>query len=150
MKLCFASSSGGHYEQLLMMKPLMKKYNGFIVTEKTGYNASVDVPCVYVKQINRKELLCIPKLLVNTFIAAKVLLKEKPDAIICTGVLAVLPLCILGKLFGKKIIYLESFAKVTSATLSGKLVYKFADRFYVQWEEMLQIYPDAVYKGGIY
>lgn len=150
MKLCFASSSGGHYEQLLMLKPLMKKYNGFIVTESTGYSTSVDVPCIYVKQINRKELLCIPKLIVNAFISLKILLKEKPDAIICTGVLAVLPLCILGKLMGKKIIYLESFAKVTSATLSGKLAYKFADRFYVQWEEMLQIYPKAIYKGGIY
>ena len=56
----------------------------------------------------------------------------------------------LAKVMKKKIIFIESFAKVTSPTLTGKLVYKFADQFYVQWEEMLKIYPNAIFKGGIY
>lgn len=51
---------------------------------------------------------------------------------------------------GKKLIYIESFAKVTSPTETGKLLYKFADRFYVQWESMLKFYPKAKYLGGIY
>jgi hypothetical protein len=59
-------------------------------------------------------------------------------------------MCLLCKLFGKKLIYIESFAKVTSPTETGKLMYKFADRFYVQWESMLEIYPNAIYLGGIY
>ena len=37
LKVCFAASSGGHYEQLLMLKPLMEKYDSFIITEKTSY-----------------------------------------------------------------------------------------------------------------
>ena len=37
-KVCFAASSGGHFEQLTMLKPLMDKYNSFVVTEKTTYN----------------------------------------------------------------------------------------------------------------
>ena len=61
-----------------------------------------------------------------------------------------IPCALLMKLFGKKLIYIESFAKVTTQTLSGKLLYKYADRFYVQWEEMLKLYPNAIYKGGIY
>lgn len=69
---------------------------------------------------------------------------------ITTGVLATVPLALLMKLFKGKLIYIESFAKVTSKTLSGKLLYKYADQFYVQWEEMLQLYPNAIYKGGIY
>ncbi len=69
---------------------------------------------------------------------------------ICTGVLAMIPICLLAKLYGKKLIYIESFAKVTSATETGKLLYKYADRFYVQWQSMLDIYPDAIYLGGIY
>ena len=69
---------------------------------------------------------------------------------ITTGVLATIPLALLMKLFKRKLIYIESFAKVTSKTLSGKLLYKYADQFYVQWEEMLKLYPNAIYKGGIY
>ena len=68
----------------------------------------------------------------------------------CTGVLAMIPLCMEAKLSGRKLIYIESFAKVTSATLTGKLLYHYADRFYVQWTQMKEIYPDAICLGGIY
>ena len=54
------------------------------------------------------------------------------------------------KLNKKKIVYIESFAKVTSPTLSGKFMYKYADQFYVQWPQMKEIYPNAIYLGGIY
>ena len=53
-------------------------------------------------------------------------------------------------MLGKKLIYIESFAKVTSPTETGKLLYKFADQFYVQWKPMLKCYPKAIYLGGIY
>ena len=61
-----------------------------------------------------------------------------------------IPMCIIMKLFGKEVIYIESFAKVTSATETGKVLYKFADRFFVQWETMKDIFPKATYVGGIY
>ena len=61
-----------------------------------------------------------------------------------------LPICRICKLFNKKLIYIESFAKVTSATMSGKYLYKYADQFYVQWESIKEIFPDAKYLGGIY
>ena len=151
LKIIFAASSGGHFEQLLMLKPLMEKYESVLVTEKTGYGAGkLDVKTYYVKQINRKELLFILKFIVNSFKSLGIIIKEKPDVMITTGVLATIPLALLMKLFKKKLIYIESFAKVTSKTLSGKLLYKYADRFYVQWEEMLKLYPNAIYKGGIY
>lgn len=149
--VCFAASSGGHFEQLMMLKPLMEKYNSFIVTEKTPYHTKdKKYKSYYMKQINRKEILFIPKLVVNAFKALYIVIKERPDVIITTGVLAIIPLALITKLFGGKLIYIESFAKVTSATISGKALYKYADQFYVQWEDMLKIYPDAIYKGGIY
>ncbi|MBE5930104.1 MAG: polysaccharide biosynthesis protein [Lachnospiraceae bacterium] len=151
LKIIFAASSGGHLEQLLMLKPLMEKYDSVFVTEKTEYNVGkTDVKTYYLSQINRKELLFLPKLIGNTFRSLRIIIKERPKVMITTGVLAIVPLALLMKLFGGKLIYLESFAKVTSKTLSGKLLYRFADQFYVQWEEMLKLYPNAIYKGGIY
>ena len=38
VKICLASSSGGHFEQLMMLKPLIEKYDGYVVTEKIGYD----------------------------------------------------------------------------------------------------------------
>lgn len=151
MKIVFAASSGGHLEQLMMLKPLMEKYPSVIVTEKTDYSAGkFSVKTYYLLQINRKEKLFLPKLIVNTFKSLRVLIIERPKVMITTGVLSIIPLALLMKLFGGKLIYMESFAKVTSKTLSGNLLYKYADQFYVQWEEMLRLYPNAIYKGGIY
>ncbi len=150
-KICFAASSGGHFEQLMMLKPLMEKYDSFVLTEKTKYSAAVDGQKTYfVSQVNRKEKLWIFKLLGCAFRSFFIFLKERPNVVICTGVLATIPMCLIAKLFGKKLIYIESFAKVTSPTVSGKKLYKKADRFYVQWESMKEVYPDAIYLGGIY
>ena len=79
-------------------------------------------------------------------------MKEKPDVIISTGVLACIPMIYIGHLLKKKVIYIESFAKINSPTMTGKLVYKkkWADQFYVQWKSMKKYYPAAIYKGGIY
>ena len=151
MKICFAASTGGHFEQLMMLRPLMEKHDSFILTEKTGYNVAKPGDKVYyLSQVNRKEKTWLFAMLKNAFQSLGIFLKERPDAIICTGVLATIPMCLLCRLFGKKLIYIESFAKVTSPTETGKLMYKYAHRFYVQWESMLEIYPNAIYLGGIY
>ena len=151
MKIVFAASSGGHYEQLLMLKPLMEKYDSVLVTEKTDYSAGdTGIKTYYLHQINRKELLFLPKLIANSWRSLVLIIKERPKVMITTGVLAVIPLALLIKMFGGKLIYIESFAKVCSKNLTGNLLYRFADQFYVQWEEMLKLYPKAIYKGGIY
>jgi len=150
-KICFAASSGGHLEQLMMLKPLMDSYDSFIVTERTSYCISEDNRQIYfLRQVNRRENKFLLYMIMNMLSSIKVFIKEKPDVVICTGVLAMIPMCLLIKLTGGTLIYVESFAKVTSATETGKFLYKFADQFYVQWEQMLDVYPDALYLGGIY
>ncbi|MCI9219925.1 MAG: polysaccharide biosynthesis protein [Lachnospiraceae bacterium] len=150
-KVCFAASSGGHYEQLMMLKPIMKKYDSFVITEKTLYDVETKGEKIYfIRQVNRREKGLIAKMLVNAAKSIKIYLSEKPDIVICTGVLAMIPMCLIAKMAGKKLIFIESFAKVTTGTQTGKFLYKYADQFYVQWESMLKIYPKAIYLGGIY
>lgn len=151
IKICFAASSGGHYEQLMMLKTLMEKYDSFIITEKTDYSTITEGEKIYyMNQVNRREKDFIWTMIQNTWKSISIYKKEKPDVVICTGVLAMIPICLISKFMGKKLIYIESFAKVTSPTKTGKLLYKFADQFYVQWESMLEVYPKAIYLGGIY
>lgn len=151
-KICLISSSGGHFEQLLMLRKLEKNNKIFIVTEKTKYNKKDKKINHYVMQVNRKEPLFIIKMLLIAIKSFYIFLKERPDVIISTGVLAAIPMIFIGHIFKKKVIYIESFAKINSPTMTGKLVYKknLADQFYVQWESMLEFYPNAIYKGGIY
>ena len=142
-KICFIASTGGHFDQLMMLKPIMDKYDSFIITEKTSYQAIKDNRKIYyLKQVNRHEKIFILKMLVNIIDTLKIFIRE--------GALVTIPICIIAKIFRKKLIFIESFAKINSPTLTGKLLYKFADQFYVQWKDMLKIYPKAIYKGGIY
>ena len=65
-KIVFAASSGGHLEQLLMLKPLMKKYDSILVTEKTKYAiGNQDMRTYNLRQVNRREILFPLKLVCN-------------------------------------------------------------------------------------
>ena len=150
-KICFAASTGGHFEQLLMLKPLMEKYDSFIITEKTSYRIKADdIKMYHLSQVNRKEAFFPFKMLWNAIVSFFLFLRERPGIVITTGVLAMIPICLITKLFGGKLIFIESFAKISSPTETGKFLYKYADRFYVQWEQLKDVYPEAVYVGGIY
>lgn len=153
LKVCLISSSGGHLAQLKQLLPLVSNnYDYFIVTEKneTSLSLKKNHPTFFLKQQERKNISFIKNFTLNFFMSVWILFKQKPDVIISTGAGAVLPLCVLGALSGKKVVFLESFAKITSPTITGRIIYKFANRFYVQWEEMLEIYPKSTYKGAIY
>lgn len=149
-KIFYVASSGGHMEELAQLKTLVKE-NDVIVTEKSDYTVADWCPKVYyVKQINRKERTFLLKfifLFVRSFI---LLCKENPNVIISTGALATFPVCCLAKLMGKKIIYIESFARVDEGSMTGKLMYHIADLFIVQWKELLKVFPNAVYGGSIF
>lgn len=148
-KVCLIASSGGHYEQILMLRKLENDVDVFIVTEETNY-AKKDDNTYYIKQINRQEKKLLLKILLVFIESLKIFYKEKPDVIISTGALCVIPMFIIGKVTRKKLIFIESFAKVNTPTLTGKFLYKYTDIFIVQWEELLDVYPNALYMGSIY
>ena len=147
IKICLISSSGGHFEQLRMLKPLEKNYKVFWITESTDYEAPADY---YMRQTTPSKVRNMFSMLINIMKAISIWYKERPDYVITTGTLVALPMAILAKLLNKKLIYIETFARVYDGTRSGKLMYKYADLFIIQWESLKEIYPNAVYGGSIY
>ncbi len=151
MKICFVSSSGGHWEELLCLKKIASENDSFFVTEKGSQADEFNEYKVYtVSQVNRCEKDFIKKFIILFSKARKIIKKEKPDVIITTGALIAFPFCLTGKLKRKKVVYIESFARVNNKSLTGRIVYPFADLFIVQWESMLEHYPKAKYTGGIF
>lgn len=146
-KICLISSSGGHYEQLKMLAPLSEDHDVFWVTEESEYASKADY---YLIQTGLKDKYFPIKMFANFFRSLKIWYKEKPDYVITTGTMIVLPIAFLAKLFGKRLIYIETFARVYDGTRTGRLMYKFADLFIVQWETLKEIYPKAVYGGSLY
>ncbi|KKY02178.1 hypothetical protein VN21_04580 [Paraclostridium benzoelyticum] len=155
LKICFTSSSGGHFNQLLILSEKYNEFEKFFITEKTNFSQQElkNEKKFMFNVINRKEKNFKKKFIRLSLSIFKILFKERPDLIISTGALITVPVCYIGKILGSKVIFIESFAKVNSPTLSGKLVIKIADEFIVQWKELEREYNNenkVKYGGTIY
>lgn len=146
-KICLISSSGGHYEQLKMLASLSERHKVFWVTEGADYASKADF---YLIQTGLKDRAFVFKMIVNVFKSLRIWIKERPDYVITTGTMIVLPMAFLAKLLRKKLIYIETFARIYDGTRTGKLMYKYADLFIIQWETLKEVYPNAIYGGSIY
>jgi UDP-N-acetylglucosamine:LPS N-acetylglucosamine transferase len=71
------------------------------------------------------------------------------DAVISAGPGVTVPVFYAAKLVGKKTIFLESWSRVQSKSVSGRLCYPVADLFFVQWPELKKKYPNAIYAGRL-
>ena len=76
------------------------------------------------------------------------------EGILCgisSGAAISIPFFFFGKKFFKcKCFYIEVFDRINQPTKSGKFCYKYADKFYVQWDEMKKVYPKAEVLGRIF
>ena len=157
-KVLFISSTGGHLEELMQLKPMFNNYDYHIITEKTKSNLSLKKK--YPGRVNYlvygtyttfiKNLIYPFKLLYNTVKSFILYLIIKPEYIISTGAHTAGPMCLIGHILGSKIIYIETFANSKTKSRTGSIVYLFADLFIVQWESMLELYPNAIYGGWIF
>ena len=157
-KVLFISSTGGHLDELLQLKSMFNDYDYHIITEKQKSNLSLKDK--YPNRVNfllygsyttlLNKLIYPFRLLYNSFKSLILYFKIKPKYIVTTGAHTAGPMCLIGHLFGSKIIYIETFANSKTKSKTGRLVYKFADLFIVQWKSMLDLYPNAKYGGWIF
>lgn len=154
-KIILVCSDGGHLAQILHLKEMFVKYNYLLVTEKTPataplaetYNTSY---LTARSKGTKRSISFLLTIVYNVFLSLKILLSHYPKVIISTGSHTAIPLCFLGKLFGIKVVFILSFARVKSRAKSADLIYKIADKFLIQWPDAKQNYSKGIYLGGIY
>lgn len=147
VKICLVSSSGGHWEQLKKLRPLVDRYGGFYVTERTPFVE--DGPYLMV-QTDLKDKLMLPKMAVNAVHALGIWIRERPDVVITTGTMVAYPFYLLAVLLKKKFVFIETFGRSNEPTVAGKLMQRHADLFFVQWESQKRFYDNAIYVGCLY
>ena len=161
----FACNQGGHFSQMMALKELFGKYDSVLVTDNV--RATKDMSALkYIDNIvvmkgessrrkdvkkeenaNRWSFLYV--YIQMLFESRKIWKQYRPKVIISTGSNIAVPLFLIGKLHGSKIIFIETRAKVYARSMTGILVRKLADRIFVQWPEMLKLYPEAIYCGTL-
>lgn len=149
MKVCFITSSGGHLTHLMQLKEWWNNKDRFWVTFEKEDSKSIlkderKYWCYFPTNRNVKNLVK------NTFLAIKILLKEKPDLIVSSGAAPAIPFFYIGKLLGAKVVYIEVYDRIDKPTITGKLVYPISDLFVLQWEEQKRFYPKGEVLGGLF
>lgn len=155
MKLMVILGGGGHTSQLLKLVDMLgKKHQYEYVVESSDELSTkkIKIPgnvLRFKKTRNIKEFigLSVAKQFIACVPAIRLMKKSKADAIITCGPNFSIPLIMAGKLYKKKIIFIESWSRIYRKSLSGRFAYKFADLFFVQWPEMRKLYPRAIYAG---
>ncbi len=153
-KVMFISSTGGHFNELMKLEPLFKNYKVTVVTESSSNKKKLKneyrkYNIHFLLKKSKYKIVSLFNLFINCFISLFYFVKYRPKYIVTTGAHTAGPMCCIGKIFRSKIIFIETMANINTPTKTGRIIYKFADLFIVQWEEMLKVYPNAVYGGWI-
>lgn len=152
--------AGGHRAQ---MERLLGKINPLIsdrdvkflsITETAASIShpdlieSFELPPFRSKYFSIKKLLMVPKKYIH-FLSCFLQIKKKYRVIsvISTGPGLAIPFSILFKLARAKIIFIETWSRFETQSYAGKVMYRVADRFYIQNESLARFYPKAIYSG---
>jgi UDP-N-acetylglucosamine:LPS N-acetylglucosamine transferase len=148
VKICLASSAGGHLTQLLRLTPACEGHSYFIVTTGTQATKSQDGDdrTYTVGWANRNHPFLMAKMVVRCH---RILAKERPDVLISTGAAVGCVLAILMKLRRRKVVWIDTISHPEYLTLGGRIIKPFADVFLVQWPDLTEKYRGTKYVGSV-
>lgn len=147
-KLGIITSKGGHLITIKQLAKLFDKYPHFWVTfkgedTKEYLENEIKYFCYF------PESRDIFNVIRNTFLAIKILTKEKPDILISSGAGIAVPFFIVGKLLRIKLIFIETYDYIKYPSLTGRILYNITDLFLVQHKIQKRWYPKAKYWGSV-
>ncbi|MCC8171360.1 MAG: capsular biosynthesis protein CpsF [Parabacteroides sp.] len=151
MNVLFVCNTGGHYSQMLKLRELMKQFDSILLTDNKSAGADMKG---YAEVINITAFNFTTHrpyyFILNFMQCIKIWLKYKPGYLITTGAGLAVPAFLVGKLFGSKLIFIETRSRVYSRSVTGQLLYRICDKVIVQWPEMVDVYAGkAEYYGTI-
>jgi len=92
----------------------------------------------------------IPNLLRNVWLGRRVVRELRPRVVVTTGAGVAVPFAWIARLSGARVVYVESFTRIDSISLSCRFIRPVADRVYVQWPEAVPLLRGARYVGNLF
>jgi len=133
-KVLALSSGGGHWVQLLRLRPAFHESDLIFATVRAEYKA--DVPGCEFRVIhdgNRSTKLALIQSAVSIVI---LLICERPDVVITTGAAPGYLAVRIARLLGIRTIWIDSIANAEELSMSGKNAQKWADLWLTQWPHL--------------
>ncbi|NNK77885.1 MAG: UDP-N-acetylglucosamine--LPS N-acetylglucosamine transferase [Litoreibacter sp.] len=131
-KILAVASAGGHWQQLMLMRPAFAAHEVHYITTLKGLSEQFGAsPASLVPDCNRntalRATLCFVKLI-------GLILRIRPDVVISTGALPGVIALALGRAVGAQTIWVDSVANAQEMSSSGRLAKRFARLCLSQWE----------------
>ncbi len=145
MKICIVSSCGGHLTEVRVLKSIYEKYNHFyVLNDKIKLPKDMEGKTYFIKHSERDWLFFI-----NVAEAWRIIGKERPSIILSTGAGPVVPFALVARLSRIPTIFIETFTRVTQPSLTGRIMYRLANRFFYQWKPLAQFFPKGIHGGPL-
>src|SRR5439155_21058719 len=144
-KICIVSSCGGHLTQVRMLKPAYDKYDHFyVLNEPSVLPRDMEGKTHFIRHSERDLLFWV-----NLWEAWRILRRERPSLILSNGPGPLVPFALVGKILKIPTLFVEEMNRVTKPTLTGRIMYYLAERFFYQWRELEHYFPNATYGGPL-
>jgi UDP-N-acetylglucosamine:LPS N-acetylglucosamine transferase len=148
LRIGLVCSGGGHLAQLKALSPWWQNHDRFWVTfDLPGGDTDLSGDRAYWAHYPTTRSLV--NLCRNTVLAWKCLRRERPDVLVSCGAGVAVPFFLIGRLLRIPTVYVEVYDRIDSASLTGRVCYRFSSLFLVQWEDQLRFYPDGVVIGPL-
>lgn len=157
MKLLVVLGEGGHTTELLKLVDLLGAgydYH-YIISKEDNLSADAIRQTGPIYRLTRPRgknsglLSSMLQTLLAGIESVWILLRVRPAAILSAGPAIVVPVAIVGKLLQARIIFIETGSRIKSLSLTGRIMYRWADLFFVQWPQLAEKFPRAIYAGRL-
>jgi UDP-N-acetylglucosamine transferase subunit ALG13 len=148
-RICLAASGGGHLRQLLDLEPAWASFDHFFVTEDTALGRSLAHRTHFVAHVALgqgrlgKPLRMLTAAARNFLASARIVLRERPDMVISTGAGSVFFTVLWARIFGARIVVIESFARFHGLSAFARAAGPLAHHRIVQSQALATAWPDA-------
>jgi UDP-N-acetylglucosamine:LPS N-acetylglucosamine transferase len=133
-KVLAIASGGGHWVQLLRLRPAFEGCDVVFATAKEGYRTDVgSAEFRVIVDANRSNKL---RLLKSAWSIFTLLRRERPDLVISTGAAPGYFALKLGRMLGIRTIWVDSIANAEELSMSGLKVGACADLWLTQWPHL--------------
>lgn len=134
MRVFAVSSGGGHWVQLLRLRPAFQGCTVHYVTVSDAYRSDVaPAPFHVVNDATRWNKLGLGWMALRILL---ILLRVRPHVVVSTGAAPGYFAIRLGRWFGCRTVWLDSIANVEGLSLSGQRIGPFADLWLTQWPHL--------------
>jgi beta-1,4-N-acetylglucosaminyltransferase len=147
--LLLVCSSGGHLLQLCALREawegLDRAWVSFDKSDVRSLLAGERVVHAH-GPTNRN----VGNLLRNGLLAIRLIRELRPRAVLTTGAGVAVPFAWVARLYGARVVYVESMTRIEGPSLSLRMIAPVASRLYVQWPELAPRVRRARFAGRVF